>query len=331
METFTTHSALTKSELQKRRQEEINSAWGGMSLGDAIASAPARETPNSMQSNSHGPRAMRRGEAGISIPNGSSIEAQMDQLNEKSRLEENLLHNYDHIGEPTALEEEYDQYIRENEEVKDPFDEEEKDPDTEYWEQMHQSYQLRQDRSSRVPRVDEINPSTLLSDYNQDQRAFPVPDNRTNPISSVSRSRGLVDNRQISGNSNGYNMNFIDWNNEAEAVMEALESDDPDEEYIRGLRNRDLQQLYDSLVGNEEEEEVKDGVKEDIMKKFKIVTIRSKKEYSKDDTCPICLSNYGYGHKIIKLPCKHFFHEKCVKEWFSKKSSCPKCRKDLNE
>lgn len=73
------------------------------------------------------------------------------------------------------------------------------------------------------------------------------------------------------------------------------------------MTNRELQRLYDALGDNDEEEE-KDGVKKDILKKLKVMTIKSKKDYEKDDQCSICLSNYGYNHKIMKLPCKHYFH-----------------------
>jgi len=89
--------------------------------------------------------------------------------------------------------------------------------------------------------------------------------------------------------------------------------------------------MYDSLMNNDDHEEESQGVKEDVFKKLKVIKIRSKKQYSKDDTCSIWLANYGYGHQIVKLPCKHDFHVKWVKKWFEKKSSCPKCRKDLNE
>ncbi len=39
-------------------------------------------------------------------------------------------------------------------------------------------------------------------------------------------------------------------------------------------------------------------------------------------------SNIGKDN-IEKLFCKHFFHEKCIKKWFSKSSSCPVCRSHI--
>ena len=83
-------------------------------------------------------------------------------------------------------------------------------------------------------------------------------------------------------------------------------------------------------MGDDEDEE-KTGVKEEIMKKFKVLTIRNKKLIQNEESWSIWLNNYGYGHKIIKLPCKHDFHVDWVKKWFEKNSSCPKCRKDLNK
>ena len=74
--------------------------------------------------------------------------------------------------------------------------------------------------------------------------------------------------------------------------------------------NRDIQALYDAIGDIDGDEEVENqGVKKDVMKKLKVITIKSKKQYAKDDVCSICLSNYGYGQKIIKLPCKHDFHK----------------------
>ena len=29
---------------------------------------------------------------------------------------------------------------------------------------------------------------------------------------------------------------------------------------------------------------------------------------------------------VIKLSCNHYFHKKCILEWFEKNSSCPICR-----
>ncbi|RNA10295.1 E3 ubiquitin-ligase RNF103-like [Brachionus plicatilis] len=44
--------------------------------------------------------------------------------------------------------------------------------------------------------------------------------------------------------------------------------------------------------------------------------------------CTICLQKYMLGNIIIILPCGHFFHKKCIYEWFmsSINYKCPMCR-----
>ena len=114
MENLTSQSSMTKSELHRRRMEEIESAWGGMSLEDAIGSSPIkRSIPANLDQNPIRNRINHQGSRGIVLENESSIEAQMDRMNEPVTLAENLLHNYDHINENNALEAEYEEYIKE--------------------------------------------------------------------------------------------------------------------------------------------------------------------------------------------------------------------------
>lgn len=45
--------------------------------------------------------------------------------------------------------------------------------------------------------------------------------------------------------------------------------------------------------------------------------------------CPICLIDYEFHDDIRKLPCKHYFHKKCIDHWLIVNSTCPTCRSDL--
>jgi len=45
--------------------------------------------------------------------------------------------------------------------------------------------------------------------------------------------------------------------------------------------------------------------------------------------CPICLIEYDEEDELKVLPCKHFFHTKCIHPWLSKINSCPLCRYEL--
>ena len=193
---------MTKSELARRRQQEIESAWGGMSLGDAMSSSPyKRYIPSNNTNNARNARAGNFAEA-IRVPNGSDIDAQMDRMNQPVRLAENLYRNYDLIGEHNALEDEYEDYMKEMEDAKDPFDEEDKDEN--YWDQMYQAFN-RNHTNTNPP-----HPRSTA------QRA---PRVQSNNVQSQ-------DNRPIRLNPTGqYNLNFIDWNNEWERAYDAMEAE----------------------------------------------------------------------------------------------------------
>ena len=43
--------------------------------------------------------------------------------------------------------------------------------------------------------------------------------------------------------------------------------------------------------------------------------------------CSICLENYSIGNKIIYLPCCHYFHSSCIRNWLKIKYKCPYCKR----
>jgi hypothetical protein len=45
--------------------------------------------------------------------------------------------------------------------------------------------------------------------------------------------------------------------------------------------------------------------------------------------CSICLEQFKRGERVCELPCKHIFHDDCVREWLSREATCPVCRKKL--
>lgn len=51
-------------------------------------------------------------------------------------------------------------------------------------------------------------------------------------------------------------------------------------------------------------------------------------EYTQDDCC-ICLSEMIIDDTIHILPCKHYFHDNCIKPWLFEKLTCPLCKFDL--
>lgn len=48
------------------------------------------------------------------------------------------------------------------------------------------------------------------------------------------------------------------------------------------------------------------------------------------DTCQICLEDYQENRIVVKTPCNHIFHKKCIKKWFCDTNvKCPLCREDI--
>merc|ERR1712137_1337276 len=52
-------------------------------------------------------------------------------------------------------------------------------------------------------------------------------------------------------------------------------------------------------------------------------------DVAEDKCCAICLSDFALGEKIKTLPCKHYFHVKCIGEWLQVNKICPVDRKDI--
>lgn len=48
-----------------------------------------------------------------------------------------------------------------------------------------------------------------------------------------------------------------------------------------------------------------------------------------NNTCTICLNDYTQTDKVLRLKCKHYFHEKCIQEWLKQHNTCQLCRKRI--
>lgn len=42
--------------------------------------------------------------------------------------------------------------------------------------------------------------------------------------------------------------------------------------------------------------------------------------------CVICLGEFLIGQEVLTLPCFHFFHNKCINEWYQYSKKCPICK-----
>jgi len=71
--------------------------------------------------------------------------------------------------------------------------------------------------------------------------------------------------------------------------------------------------------------------KSDIKREFdKIPELKLNCSLKTDEPCSICLENYRTSQCIKILPCTHYYHKHCIKEWLCKKEkSCPMCRQSI--
>ncbi|CAN0916689.1 E3 ubiquitin-protein ligase RING1-like [Linum grandiflorum] len=69
------------------------------------------------------------------------------------------------------------------------------------------------------------------------------------------------------------------------------------------------------------------GASESAIGKLKRVEIIHGGGGWKQDDCAICLEEMDSGEgKVVKLECRHVFHESCLVSWLRKSNCCPLCR-----
>jgi hypothetical protein len=55
--------------------------------------------------------------------------------------------------------------------------------------------------------------------------------------------------------------------------------------------------------------------------------IRVTEDMKPVEGCPICLDCYVYRDTLKILPCLHYYHKHCIREWLCKREmTCPMCR-----
>lgn len=59
--------------------------------------------------------------------------------------------------------------------------------------------------------------------------------------------------------------------------------------------------------------------------------ILSSSQVDADAECPICLEHGSSNQQWMQLPCKHEFHEDCLRPWLAEAQVCPLCRHFLTE
>jgi len=46
-------------------------------------------------------------------------------------------------------------------------------------------------------------------------------------------------------------------------------------------------------------------------------------------TCCVCLNQFELTTEVIILPCKHIFHEECIRDWLLERPICPMDRSNV--
>lgn len=60
------------------------------------------------------------------------------------------------------------------------------------------------------------------------------------------------------------------------------------------------------------------------------IVLQSKKNILYDAVCCICLIDFIFPETVLKLPCNHIFHHHCIyMNFLYLKTTCPKCKKDI--
>lgn len=62
------------------------------------------------------------------------------------------------------------------------------------------------------------------------------------------------------------------------------------------------------------------------LKKFIVSVFKSNKQ---NFTCSICYVDLEVGQNYIILPCVHYYHEDCIKNWLCRKKICPICTSEV--
>ena len=132
--------------------------------------------------------------------------------------------------------------------------------------------------------------------------------------------------------------NIDDDSEEKSKITKKNEESEYSSEVIRFTDNEESNEKADNEEEDEDEDNNETGeidddvlyenpIDDEIIENLPITKLNDIEKLSDEDKkCTICLENFNKNDNIIHLPCIHFFHEVCIKNWFQRQNFCPICR-----
>lgn len=101
------------------------------------------------------------------------------------------------------------------------------------------------------------------------------------------------------------------------------------------LRLLEAELLYEALRQSSEPDGVVEETQEEKeMRSAEVLSTMERIRYAAsadhpDEECSLCLEEYTLGEELLKLPCRHLFHEGCLGPWFTRSLTCPLCKQEV--
>ena len=96
---------------------------------------------------------------------------------------------------------------------------------------------------------------------------------------------------------------------------------------IFGRINQRINKIYEDLESMKDKTNKINNI--GILSDLEEIEIDEKLIDNAEKQCAICLENYSIGNKIIYLPCCHYFHSSCIRNWIKIKNICPYCKREV--
>ncbi len=69
---------------------------------------------------------------------------------------------------------------------------------------------------------------------------------------------------------------------------------------------------------------------DEILEKLEEIELNEQSKNKEENKCGICLEIFSIGDKVSYLPCFHYFHSSCIKNWIRVKNKCPFCNNTIS-